>query len=70
MEPVTRRRFLQSVGVGGGAGALFATMGALGLAPPLAFLEGFGQIGGRADGWGSGAFPPTALSRRCFATAR
>ena len=30
---VTRRRFLQSVGVTGGAGALFATMGALGLAP-------------------------------------
>jgi monoamine oxidase len=30
---VTRRRFLQSVGAGGGAGALFATMGALGLAP-------------------------------------
>jgi monoamine oxidase len=36
MEPVTRRRFLQSVGVGGGAGALFATMGALGLAPVAA----------------------------------
>ncbi|WP_432824641.1 flavin monoamine oxidase family protein [Dactylosporangium sp. CA-092794] len=30
---VTRRSFLQSVGVSGGAGALFATMGALGLAP-------------------------------------
>jgi monoamine oxidase len=30
---VSRRRFLQSVGVSGGAGALFATMGALGLAP-------------------------------------
>ena len=29
----TRRRFLQSVGAGGGAGAMFATMGALGLAP-------------------------------------
>lgn len=32
-EPgVSRRRFLQSVGISGGAGALFATMGALGLA--------------------------------------
>jgi monoamine oxidase len=30
---VSRRRFLQSVGAGGGAGALFATMGPLGLAP-------------------------------------
>ena len=30
---VTRRRFLQAVGVSGGEGALFATMGALGLAP-------------------------------------
>jgi monoamine oxidase len=30
---VTRRRFLQAVGISGGAGALFATMGALGLAP-------------------------------------
>ncbi|MFY1632419.1 flavin monoamine oxidase family protein [Solwaraspora sp. WMMB335] len=30
---VSRRRFLQSVGISGGAGALFATMGALGLAP-------------------------------------
>ncbi|NMO56922.1 flavin monoamine oxidase family protein [Actinoplanes sp. TBRC 11911] len=41
MEPVTginvsRRRFLRSVGVSGGAGALFATMGALGLAPVAA----------------------------------
>ncbi|MET0422719.1 MAG: flavin monoamine oxidase family protein [Actinoplanes sp.] len=33
---VSRRRFLQSVGVSGGAGALFATMGALGLAPAAA----------------------------------
>jgi monoamine oxidase len=33
---VSRRRFLQSVGVSGGAGALFATMGALGLAPASA----------------------------------
>ncbi|WP_326553979.1 flavin monoamine oxidase family protein [Micromonospora sp. NBC_01813] len=33
---VSRRRFLQSVGVSGGAGALFATMGALGLAPTAA----------------------------------
>ncbi|HEY3630485.1 MAG TPA: FAD-dependent oxidoreductase, partial [Jatrophihabitantaceae bacterium] len=35
-EPVqgpSRRRFLQAVGVTGGAGTLFATMGALGLAP-------------------------------------
>jgi monoamine oxidase len=30
---VTRRGFLRSVGVSGGAGALFATMGALGLVP-------------------------------------
>src|SRR5689334_16603031 len=30
---VTRRGFLKSVGYSGGAGALFATMGALGLAP-------------------------------------
>lgn len=30
---VSRRRFLQSVGVAGGAGTMFATMGALGLAP-------------------------------------
>ncbi|AGZ41912.1 flavin monoamine oxidase family protein [Actinoplanes friuliensis] len=35
-ESVSRRRFLQSVGVSGGAGALFATMGALGLAPAAA----------------------------------
>jgi hypothetical protein len=33
---VTRRSFLRSVGVTGGAGALFATMGALGLAPTAA----------------------------------
>ena len=33
---LSRRRFLQSVGVSGGAGALFATMGALGLAPAAA----------------------------------
>ena len=33
LPAVTRRRFLQSVGVSGGAGALLATMGALGLAP-------------------------------------
>ena len=33
---ISRRRFLQSVGVSGGAGALFATMGALGLAPAAA----------------------------------
>lgn len=32
-QGVSRRRFLQAVGVTGGAGALFATMGALGLAP-------------------------------------
>jgi monoamine oxidase len=36
MPEVSRRRFLQSVGVSGGAGALFATMGALGLAPAAA----------------------------------
>jgi monoamine oxidase len=33
MVEVTRRGFLRSVGVSGGAGAMFATMGALGLAP-------------------------------------
>ncbi|GAA5201533.1 flavin monoamine oxidase family protein [Rugosimonospora acidiphila] len=33
---VSRRSFLRSVGVSGGAGALFATMGALGLAPTAA----------------------------------
>jgi monoamine oxidase len=33
---VNRRQFLQAVGVSGGAGALFATMGALGLAPAAA----------------------------------
>ncbi|BBH68443.1 flavin monoamine oxidase [Actinoplanes sp. OR16] len=38
---VTRRRFLQSVGVSGGAGALFATMGALGLAPARAATPPF-----------------------------
>ncbi|MEU4690765.1 FAD-dependent oxidoreductase [Actinoplanes sp. NPDC023714] len=38
---VTRRRFLQSVGVSGGAGALFATMGALGLAPARAATPAF-----------------------------
>ncbi|MFC7534556.1 flavin monoamine oxidase family protein [Actinoplanes sp. GCM10030250] len=38
---VTRRRFLQSVGVSGGAGALFATMGALGLAPARAATPKF-----------------------------
>src|SRR5690349_4720113 len=30
---VTRRSFLQAVGITGGAGVLFETMGALGLAP-------------------------------------
>ena len=35
-RPVSRREFLRSVGVTGGAGALFATMGALGLAPTAA----------------------------------
>ena len=38
---VSRRRFLQSVGVSGGAGALFATMGALGLAPAHAAAPEF-----------------------------
>ncbi|MEV6635028.1 FAD-dependent oxidoreductase [Actinoplanes sp. NPDC051470] len=38
---LSRRRFLQSVGVSGGAGALFATMGALGLAPAHATAPGF-----------------------------
>jgi monoamine oxidase len=38
---VTRRRFLQSVGISGGAGALFATMGALGLAPVRAATPSF-----------------------------
>ncbi|MEU8238092.1 hypothetical protein AB0C07_07605 [Actinoplanes missouriensis] len=38
---VTRRRFLQSVGASGGAGALFATMGALGLAPARAAIPAF-----------------------------
>ncbi len=33
MVEVTRRGFLRSVGISGGAGAMFATMGALGLAP-------------------------------------
>ena len=33
---VSRRRFLQAVGVTGGAGTMFATMGALGLAPTAA----------------------------------
>lgn len=32
--PTTRRQFLQAVGVSGGAGVLYSTMGALGLAPP------------------------------------
>ncbi|BCJ62754.1 flavin monoamine oxidase family protein [Micromonospora endophytica] len=32
--PTTRRQFLQAVGVSGGAGVLYGTMGALGLAPP------------------------------------
>ncbi|WP_306205916.1 flavin monoamine oxidase family protein [Actinoplanes sp. RD1] len=36
MSDISRRRFLQTVGVTGGAGALFATMGALGLAPAAA----------------------------------
>ncbi|MBB2943525.1 monoamine oxidase [Actinoplanes lutulentus] len=40
-ESVTRRRFLQSVGATGGAGALFATMGALGLAPAHATAPDF-----------------------------
>jgi monoamine oxidase len=31
---VTRRQFLRRVGVAGGAGAMYGTMGALGLAPP------------------------------------
>ena len=35
-RPVSRRDFLRSVGLTGGAGALFATMGALGLAPTAA----------------------------------
>ncbi len=35
-ENVSRRRFLQAVGASGGAGALFATMGALGVAPTAA----------------------------------
>jgi monoamine oxidase len=35
-QAVSRRDFLRSVGVSGGAGALFATMGALGLAPTAA----------------------------------
>src|SRR5262245_32790808 len=38
---LSRRRFLQSVGVSGGAGALFATMGALGLAPAHATAPDF-----------------------------
>ncbi|WP_330285171.1 flavin monoamine oxidase family protein [Streptomyces sp. NBC_00588] len=33
----SRRAFLRSVGVAGGAGAMFATMGALGLAPTAAY---------------------------------
>jgi monoamine oxidase len=33
LPAVSRRRFLQAVGASGGSGALFATMGALGLAP-------------------------------------
>jgi monoamine oxidase len=33
---ISRRNFLRSVGISGGAGALFATMGALGLAPTAA----------------------------------
>jgi monoamine oxidase len=35
-QSVSRRSFLRSVGISGGAGALFATMGALGLAPTAA----------------------------------
>jgi monoamine oxidase len=35
-EGATRRSFLQAVGVTGGAGVLFNTMGALGLAPDAA----------------------------------
>lgn len=38
---VTRRRLLQSVGISGGAGALFATMGALGLAPGASATPAF-----------------------------
>jgi monoamine oxidase len=34
--PTTRRQFLQSVGVAGGAGVMYSTMGALGLAPTAA----------------------------------
>jgi len=36
---VSRRKFLKSVGVSGGAGAMFATMGALGLAPSAAAAD-------------------------------
>ncbi|MEU8659138.1 flavin monoamine oxidase family protein [Actinoplanes philippinensis] len=45
---LTRRRFLTSVGVSGGAGALFATMGALGHAPVRTATPGF-QAPQRAD---------------------
>ncbi|MEU4399986.1 flavin monoamine oxidase family protein [Micromonospora orduensis] len=38
---LTRRRFLQAVGISGGAGALFATMGALELAPVHAATPSF-----------------------------
>ncbi|MFB4273986.1 hypothetical protein ACBJ59_01730 [Nonomuraea sp. MTCD27] len=36
MSGYSRRDFLSAVGVSGGAGALFAAMGALGLAPSAA----------------------------------
>ena len=48
----SRRAFLRRVGVAGGAGAMFATMGALGLAPTAAYAaekEGFFQAPRRSD---------------------
>ncbi|MDR6317232.1 flavin monoamine oxidase family protein [Actinoplanes couchii] len=40
-DEITRRRFLRAVGASGGAGAMFATMGALGLAPAQAATPAF-----------------------------
>ncbi|GAB3986196.1 flavin monoamine oxidase family protein [Actinoallomurus acanthiterrae] len=44
MGAVTRRSFLRAVGVTGGAGVLFETMGALGLAPTAADAKGTAYV--------------------------
>lgn len=40
VRAVTRRNFLEAVGVTGGAGVLYGAMGALGLAPTAAAATG------------------------------